>query len=134
MKKSFILWRFEDYNNSACVKRLPFEGKHYFACQTKHLVRLKKFIKAYDLGIDKFTFIKSTELKIDKIIMLNYNETNEYVLGGRNELPTQLDFDINDCCMKWVRIPELMHISDFEVESMGKTAYRPVLEYQLIIK
>jgi hypothetical protein len=99
--KGLTFCRNEFYDNSECVRRLPYEGQSWWVLQTNHVLRHKQFLLGNNIDISTFRYVKATDLKFNKIYALNHNDVNSYVVGNTNKVPELLEFNQNEHVFKF---------------------------------
>lgn len=134
--KGLTFCRNEYYDNSECLKKLPYEGQSWWGLQTKHVLRHKQYLLGNGIDVSNFKYVKAVDLKFNEIYAINFYEANSYVLGDSNKVPELLEFNRDEHVVKFREsdIIQLGFYSKTTVKNMCGYIYIPEMEYQILIR
>ena len=106
------------FDNSRCVRKIPYDGVSWFVIYNKDVEAYKKqyefLSKKWNLeytekiaDICDFLFVKGIEMNIQSIKALDYVQINKYVMGESNFIPELLDFNPKIHTIQWYANPIL---------------------------
>jgi hypothetical protein len=139
LSDSLMVLKFVNFDNTKCIRKLPFSGKSYYIFHSRHLSRIEKFIdyivkKEYATYRD-CVFLHLNSLNPKSIKVVKFSEANDYVIGNTEKLPELFDLDTKNHLPEW-KPNELLDLgfSKYEIEINGGLVYTPKFNYHIIVK
>jgi hypothetical protein len=129
-----VFFRTDTYNNSECIRKIPYEGKSYWPVKAIHKKRFERYIK-YAKPNHVFYYIELPEDSLYKVKALNFDKVNKYVTGASKTIPKIEEFDHKKHCTTFDFHPLVKtgQFSKNELEYLGFSAYEPQYKFQVLI-
>lgn len=134
-----IFVKYLKFNNSECVRKLPYDGESWWAIRSIHHRRLLKLIDSRhedkDFGNRKnWLIVRGEDMEYNDIRSIDYRVANDYVMGNSDRVPELLPFNPSLHCCDWSP-NKLYHLgfSKYEIESYGLPYWFMDTKYHVLI-
>ena len=140
IKHKVIFVKYKKFDNSSCVRKLPYDGQSWFVIKSIHLKRFQYLINnsSNDLEFsnpNNWIITNSENMTFNKIYALDYLDANAYVMGANETLPALLEFNASKHCADWqLTTIARAGYSQKELLSLNIPYWCPIFRYQVLIK
>lgn len=139
-----IFYRFEKYNNSECVRKLPHNGKSWWVieeCYEELLVEFFSHLYKHGVNPKDITVVREENMVYNNMHVLDFRIANKYVLGESDVIPELVEFDETKHPQRWVwtesvvkglSLTEIENLHSSGIEMTGGVTLIPAQDFQIL--